>query len=105
MFCPLKGSISVNSVDAILDSQHIPLFCSFGQELHVHIDHGAVLLFADGEATLKPVDNQQSRLHHGLQTLHGVYPWAMAAEREIGMQLLERYRHPNRWYLAPVRVM
>ena len=104
-FCPLEGSVSVNSVDAIIDSQHISLFCSLGQEFHVHIDHGTILLLADGEATLKPVNNQGSGLHHGLHTLQGVYPWPMAAEREIAMELWDRYRHPNRWYLAPVRVI
>jgi len=51
------------------------------------------------------LNNQESGLHHGLHTLQGVSPLAMAAEREIEMQLLERYRHPNRWYLVPVRVI
>ena len=42
-------------------------------------------------ATSSPLNNQESGLHHGLHTLHGAYPSAIALERKIGVLLLERY--------------
>jgi hypothetical protein len=41
----------------------------------------------------------------GLQTLQGVYPFDFASANVVLMWLCDRYRHPARWYLFPVRVM